>query len=1229
MLSPIKAFNDILGGALGNVAGIGIQFFAINKVVQSLSTGGGIPALLSKINPFTKKGEAENLNTLELEKQNVTTEALTLSTEELAAAKDLEAEATANLTQINEQLNAINIELQNTNQANNITDQERNVLLAEQTALTEALTTAQGELAAARELSAGANAATAVTETAATAGRGLFGFGALGGGIGSAGLGAVGPALSTTAGVFAGLTGAFLAYEKISGDIEKDAKSVANLRKKISQSNKSSQELFEQAAKERTGGGRTESNYEATIKRLFTDSPFKADLLEIEAVNKIPRNVLERQEAVAKEERSKAGAFYELAQTGTSGTVGSVLESLSVQAGLDNQGQFAQSIKAVFASKEKRQNLIKSLEAISATTPEEKRQIEAVVAYLNEKSKKNTTFQNQLDFTQSSIRNLQSSSGDQISGALEDVANAFEQGQVSLREYVDALNKKIAQLKGKLNKTATDYEAIGKSQKAIETATANNLKEQQALYLSIAKGTGASDSQLNSIQLLQNMAIINNPNISGKDKQTAALAVLDNLRTFNENLVKENAGTEQANKLLQEGYKIPAIIKLTILKSSLELNDSYNELAKSVQAIRTDKTNVNLKKIFGDKGPGAIIDEILGEYEKTGVVSKDTKDKYQGIIGKLNEALATPGISEDEKKNITGTIEFIRQALILTKAIPANTPPPTIPAGAQPQVGGKPIAPTPKTITAAKLGEKEGVPGTDLVSQEATATKEASKIGLGVKGFAINGKWKFTDDKGKQLNDGDQRKDKKGNIWEFHIGKNGATEWRQFIPVPEGGYAAELSSEEGKKQGLSTGETGPRPKGVDGIVKQSKDKRWWKWSSKNQKWYEVTAPLPDTGAGQTPTPAAGFGEQPDIAETLRLLSEDQKVKDETAKKQRDELAALEDSRFALRIAQANKNDLLIAQLELEKAKAQLKRANEIVVGGDVTQAQKDTAINTANAAIADAGNKLNDVRNARFDSQFDLIAATRDKQDPVLQARSAVAKANLLRDRAIAQGGDIAAADLAVLKANEGLNKALQDSQDSVFRLKQAQIAAMGDDVALAQYNAQLAEKAVRDAVAAGAGTAAINDKRAAAITAEKAARDAVFQGKLDDNQYLLDTGKETKAQYVAYLKALQSTLDPSTKQFKELEKTLYSLKQGISGDLQANLPTTLALPNLYEVRRLNQSGPQGYQDQRTQASIVNTTNNNQTITINANGADAKQVAQIVADTLGVGRNATTVPSRY
>jgi hypothetical protein len=135
-------------------------------------------------------------------------------------------------------------------------------------------------------------------------------------------------------------------------------------------------------------------------------------------------------------------------------------------------------------------------------------------------------------------------------------------------------------------------------------------------------------------------------------------------------------------------------------------------------------------------------------------------------------------------------------------------------------------------------------------------------------------------------------------------------------------------------------------------------------------------------------------------------------------------------------------------------------------------------------------------------------------------------------------------------------------------------------------------------------------------IAAEKGARDAIFQDRMDDYKFLLDMGEITQSQYADYLEGLKSTLIPGTKQFRDLEVTIKQLRDDIGGNLQANLPTSLQLPTLYEVRRLNQMGQGaaagqaiGYQDNR---------NVQVTVYVN-NGLTEDQVVGTLSKAMNVG----------
>ena len=154
--------------------------------------------------------------------------------------------------------------------------------------------------------------------------------------------------------------------------------------------------------------------------------------------------------------------------------------------------------------------------------------------------------------------------------------------------------------------------------------------------------------------------------------------------------------------------------------------------------------------------------------------------------------------------------------------------------------------------------------------------------------------------------------------------------------------------------------------------------------------------------------------------------------------------------------------------------------------------------------------------------------------------------------------------------------------------------------------------------MAAGAGQAEVNNLRANIARAQKAARDALFSDQMADAKYLLDTEQITRSQYIDYLEGLKSTLIPGTRQFKDLEVQIKQLKDDLSGNLQTNLPTSLALPTLYEVRRLSQSGDMA--NSATSNSIGYQDNRNVQVQVFVNnGMSESQVVDTLSKAMNVG----------
>lgn len=256
-------------------------------------------------------------------------------------------------------------------------------------------------------------------------------------------------------------------------------------------------------------------------------------------------------------------------------------------------------------------------------------------------------------------------------------------------------------------------------------------------------------------------------------------------------------------------------------------------------------------------------------------------------------------------------------------------------------------------------------------------------------------------------------------------------------------------------------------------------------------------------------------------------------------------------------------------------------------GDDVAQAMID---------LKKAEDAIRQALIGRFNSLVEL-QKLENGDDPLADARIDLNAAQTML--ALAQNEDEKInAQKQLLTAEKQIQDAMRDVRNSRYELRQAELTAMGDEVGASMTAAQLARAQLSEALqlanqGKGPGEAEINRLRAAVATADKAASDTAFQDKLDDYSFLYNMGQLTKSEYVNYLEGLKSTLIPGTKQFKDLELQIKQLKDDISGGLQMNLPTSLALPTLYEARRLNQIGESTggngtYNDSRTYNVIVN-----------------------------------------
>lgn len=247
------------------------------------------------------------------------------------------------------------------------------------------------------------------------------------------------------------------------------------------------------------------------------------------------------------------------------------------------------------------------------------------------------------------------------------------------------------------------------------------------------------------------------------------------------------------------------------------------------------------------------------------------------------------------------------------------------------------------------------------------------------------------------------------------------------------------------------------------------------------------------------------------------------------------------------------------------------------------------------------------------DAQADLFKAGIEN-DPVALARFEQSEADRALRNATTEAERLSA-QAQRIRADRSLQEAIQDVFASQADLLNAMFEYGGNTVQAARLGLKTAKDRLAYLQASGAGDAAINRAKGDVVSAQGALRDARLDRKLQDYAFLYDMDKINKQQYIAYLMQLKEIPDLTTQQLRDLDRQIKSLRDELGADFQFNLPTTLGLPTLYEVRRTNQTpgGGGSYQDMR---------NYNIVMYIN-NGMDEAAATQFLSEAMGTNRVST------
>lgn len=276
-----------------------------------------------------------------------------------------------------------------------------------------------------------------------------------------------------------------------------------------------------------------------------------------------------------------------------------------------------------------------------------------------------------------------------------------------------------------------------------------------------------------------------------------------------------------------------------------------------------------------------------------------------------------------------------------------------------------------------------------------------------------------------------------------------------------------------------------------------------------------------------------------------------------------------------------------------------------VVGAPTITGTEDQRRAAAREANKDGAAAAKELAEARADLMRALIEG-----DPLAEAQFAVQEADRQMREAENEAGRVRA-QAARIRADRQLNEAVYQNYISRFELAQALAESSGDVIRAAELGLELANIALVDSYLRGGGEAEANRLKAEIARATANLRETVLNEGIDDFQFAVDMGEKTQGEFVNYLRGLLELPNLTKDQRQEISRQIKQLEGALGQEYQFNLPTELALPTLYEGRRLDQTGG-GYQDNR----II-------TITLNAqNAVDGQAAVQQIVDVLNA-------PSRY
>lgn len=858
-------------------------------------------------------------------------------------------------------------------------------------------------------------------------------------------------------------------------------------------------------------------------------------------------------------------------------------------------------------------------EVTGAITADLKRQAAAMKESLKLKAEDDTGFQEELD----ALAAIELSPLDEAKIQYEQLSSAYEAGAISFKEYItrlkenSELRREIVNISGDSSAAEAELFEFLKTERADAEAASSAIKERQGVLTKIAEALGANEAELEFKSAVDATRNLNDPNFTDRNARLDAALELQKARVNTELRIAQEAGDiDRVNQIINEGIDIdPQLRAIIYTEQLINSDDNIEELVSShglisglieqnireaaaaaeepifrpediADAVRVGETpeqaSARLYEIykgrvqevveadlsFLDQPIEKTIEEVLEDVFDDGVLSEDNLSRLNSILGGIGAGLQVEGLTETQINALYGTLDGIVQLLAFAGVAQSEI----VDAIAGPEAGL-----LQRTAVQFQVGKAVG---SSQLDQQALETARADS-------------------------DAKARADKIREL-EFDFKKVQARHNDVAIAYLELEAAnAELLSakaEKGPEKDIKIKEAEIRIAKANQQIEDSV-------LEQKKRGIELQKALAEVAGDSV---QAAVLEAASVGLDLQNDPENESIQAQFAKANdniRKQMVSKQESNYELLSAMADFNGDTVGAARVSVAQAQFVLNN----------ARGTEDRNAAKVSLLQAQKQLRDALRQQRAEQFDLLTAIVAGEDPLAQAKIAQAEAKEILQGAVGPS-EIAQARIALIEADRAVNKAMQDIRSSIFDLRQAQLDAVGDEVGSAQVAAQQARAQLQDAISNKAGEAQINSLRAQVITADKAAKDAVFDERRDEYDFLFEMGKITKSQYINYLEGLKSTLIPGTAQFRDLELAIKRLKDDIGSDLQANLPTSLALPTLYEVRRFSQtpgSSPSsgaagtsiGYQDNRQI---------NAQITIAQNMSE-DEIVDVLGKALGVG----------